>query len=161
MVAVFLGLGSNIDPAANLKHCAALLREAWPDIVFSPVYESAPREVTDQPAFLNAVARIETEQPPEAVADQCRAIEAALGKDPPFRFGPRTIDIDVLLYGDKRVEEEDLLIPHPRLAERRFVLEPLVALTGPETKHPLFPAAWEDLRQKTLDQPCAKTAVSL
>ena len=161
MATIFLGLGSNIEPEANLRRAAALLREAWPDVVFSPVYRTAPREVLDQPEFLNAVARLETSEPPAAVAGRCQDIEEELGKKPPFKFGPRTIDIDVLLYGNEVIETNDLIIPHPRLHERRFVLEPLCQLADSSEQHPQIRASWNDLFLQALEQTCSRVELQL
>ena len=107
---------------------ATLLREVWPNIVFASVYKTAPREVEDQPIFLNTAATIETDETVEIVHKKTMAIEQALKKAPPFRFGPRTIDIDILLYDDVNIRTDSLTVPHPRMLERHFVLEPLSEL---------------------------------
>jgi 2-amino-4-hydroxy-6-hydroxymethyldihydropteridine diphosphokinase len=92
----------------------------------SSVRETDPVGLVDQPRFLNAVARIETDLRPPELLDRMLATERELGRrrDGP-RFGPRTIDLDLLIYGDEEIDEPGLIVPHPRLAERRFVLEPL------------------------------------
>ncbi|HLD64201.1 MAG TPA: 2-amino-4-hydroxy-6-hydroxymethyldihydropteridine diphosphokinase, partial [Candidatus Peribacteraceae bacterium] len=128
MATVFLGIGSNINAAENLRMAAALFRAVWPNIVFSSVYETAPREIEDQPVFLNTAATIETDETVEIVHKKTMAIEQALKKAPPFRFGPRTIDIDILLYDDVNIRTDSLTVPHPRMLERHFVLEPLSEL---------------------------------
>ena len=120
MSTIFLGLGSNIDPEANLKAAAKELRDIWPDIRFSHVYRSKAAEVTDQPDFLNAVAVIETDETPEKIASRLHTIEKILKKNPPFRFGPRTIDLDLLLYGDDTITTAKLTVPHPRMHQRRL-----------------------------------------
>ena len=159
---------------------AGLLRKLWPTIVFSHVYRSSPQEVTDQPDFLNAVARFETEDSPEDIAAQLREIEQTLGKAPPFRFGPRTIDLDILLFKEKIIPNESewlsnfqfpisnsssettkLILPHPRLHLRRFVLEPLCELIDPQAMHPLLNETYAMLLEKTRNQCCTVTSLEL
>jgi 2-amino-4-hydroxy-6-hydroxymethyldihydropteridine diphosphokinase len=96
----------------------------------SSVYETEPQgEVLDQPDFLNAAVRIETKLGPEDLLDACKAVERELGRTAGGpRHGPRPIDVDLLLLGDLRVDEEDLVIPHPGITRRRFVLVPLLEL---------------------------------
>jgi 2-amino-4-hydroxy-6-hydroxymethyldihydropteridine diphosphokinase len=125
----YVGLGSNLgDREGFLRRAVELLRaEPGIDVLaVSSVRETDPVELVDQPRFLNAVARVETDLAPGVLLDRMLAAERALGRrrDGP-RFGPRTIDLDLLLYGDEAIEEPGLTVPHPRLAERRFVLEPL------------------------------------
>src|SRR3989338_7615819 len=118
MTQIFLGLGSNIDPEMNLQKAAAMLREHFPSIIFSSVYRTAAREVEDQDDFLNAVAACATEKSPEEVHSILNGIEDSLGKAPPFRFGPRTIDLDLLLHGNQSQianRKSELVIPHPRM----------------------------------------------
>jgi 2-amino-4-hydroxy-6-hydroxymethyldihydropteridine diphosphokinase len=125
----YVGLGSNLgDREGFLRRAVELLRaEPGIDVLaVSSVRETDPVGLVDQPRFLNAVARVETDLAPGVLLDRMLAAERALGRrrDGP-RFGPRTIDLDLLLYGDEAIEEPGLTVPHPRLAERRFVLEPL------------------------------------
>jgi 2-amino-4-hydroxy-6-hydroxymethyldihydropteridine diphosphokinase len=123
----YLGLGSNVgDRLANLRAAADRL----PVVARSSVYETEPQgEVLDQPDFLNAVVRIETELDPEGLLRLAKAVEAELGRDfGQVRHGPRVIDIDVLLLGDIRLETDRLTLPHPEVTTRRFVLEPLLEL---------------------------------
>jgi 2-amino-4-hydroxy-6-hydroxymethyldihydropteridine diphosphokinase len=125
----YIGLGSNLgDREAFLRRALELLR-AEPEIdvtAVSSVRETDPVGLVDQPRFLNAVARVETDLAPRELLDRMLAAERELGRrrDGP-RFGPRTIDLDLLIYGDEEIDEPGLVVPHPRLAERRFVLEPL------------------------------------
>jgi 2-amino-4-hydroxy-6-hydroxymethyldihydropteridine diphosphokinase len=121
---------------------------------FSSLYGSAPREYEEQDWFLNAVGTVETEDSPKEVSQELRGIEAALKKAPPFKFGPRTIDLDLLLYGEEVVEENGLTVPHPRMHERRFVLEPLCELIDPEKTHPTLGKSWEELLAATEEQEC-------
>ena len=158
MSSVFLALGSNIDPEANLQAAAKRLRTLWPKIEFSHVYRTAPAEVTDQPEFLNAVALIEIEESPQEIVEKLHAIEKELKKDPPYRFGPRTIDLDLLLYGRMCLSEpanqqtSKLIIPHPRMHERRFVLEPLLELMDDAERHPLMPETFGELLNAVASQ---------
>jgi 2-amino-4-hydroxy-6-hydroxymethyldihydropteridine diphosphokinase len=95
----------------------------------SPAYETAPRELEDQPAFLNAAARVASDRPPDALLAEVKRMEAELGRDPGgLRFGPRAIDCDLLLWDGGAWRGPDLEIPHPRLAERRFALLPALDL---------------------------------
>lgn len=165
MMQIFLGLGSNIDPEQNLKKAAVMLRKHFPNIRFSSVYRTAAREVEDQDDFLNAVALIrtnqQTNQPPQVILSTLQSIERALHKAPPYRFGPRTIDLDLLLYGDQIRHDQTLVIPHPSMYERRFVLEPLCELIDLQSVHPVLKKSWEELLEKTLEQECVLTEISL
>lgn len=147
----YIGIGSNINPEENLKECAKILRTQYPNITFSSVYHTAARDEEDQDDFLNAVAKIETDDAPFDISGKLKGVELELKKDPPYEKGPRTIDIDVLLYDDIKLDDEHLTIPHPRMTERRFVLEPLSELEG----------SWNDALQKTLDQVCKKVRLDL
>jgi 2-amino-4-hydroxy-6-hydroxymethyldihydropteridine diphosphokinase len=129
--AVYIGLGGNLgDPVATLREAIerlALLPGVTLDAV-SSAYESAPVGLTDQPAFVNAAARVQTDLPLRELLDGLLAVEQALGRVRTVRYGPRTCDLDILLAGDESVDEPGLAVPHPRLAERRFALEPLLEL---------------------------------
>jgi 2-amino-4-hydroxy-6-hydroxymethyldihydropteridine diphosphokinase len=129
--AVYIGLGGNLgDPVATLR--AALARIAQlPGIeldAVSSAYESAPVGVTDQAPFANAAARLLTDLPLAEVLAGLLAVEQELGRVRSLRYGPRTCDLDILLAGAEVADEPGLSVPHPRLAERRFALEPLVEL---------------------------------
>lgn len=128
----YLGLGSNTgDRAANLRAATDALEAAGVDVgARASIYETAPQgEVLDQPDFLNSVVRVRTALEPLALLDLCKRIERDLGRDPDGRrHGPRPIDIDVLLVGDETLDHERLTLPHPEIASRRFVLEPLLEL---------------------------------
>ncbi len=128
----YVGLGGNVgDRGTYLRRAVERLRSE-PDVeivAVSRVRETEPVGYRDQPRFLNAVVALEAALPPRALLDRLLAIERELGRERNGpRYGPRTIDLDLLLYGDERVDEPGLVVPHPRLAERRFVLEPLVEL---------------------------------
>jgi 2-amino-4-hydroxy-6-hydroxymethyldihydropteridine diphosphokinase len=129
---VYIGLGTNLGDRAAMLRAALEQLAAEPGIEVagvSPVHETEPVGITDQPRFLNAAAAVETELPPRDVLDRLLGIERRLGRtrDGP-RFGPRTIDLDLLLYGNERIDEPGLEVPHPRLHERLFALEPLLEL---------------------------------
>jgi 2-amino-4-hydroxy-6-hydroxymethyldihydropteridine diphosphokinase len=129
---VFIGLGSNLgDRECYIRRALALLRaDPTIDVVaVSSVRETDPVGLVDQPRFLNAAVEAETGLSPRALLDRLLAVEQALGRRRTGpRYGPRTIDLDLLLCGDEVVEEPGLTLPHPRLSERRFVLEPLYEL---------------------------------
>ncbi|TSC57203.1 MAG: 2-amino-4-hydroxy-6-hydroxymethyldihydropteridine diphosphokinase, partial [Candidatus Peregrinibacteria bacterium Greene0416_19] len=148
--------GSNIDPERNLRKAAHLLREQWPRIRFSRVYETAPRDKQDQPPFLNAVAVFDSDEPPEDIHRILQAIEQTLGKHVTERFGPRTIDLDLLLYGDAVIDTPTLQVPHPRMHERRFVLEPLRELLSADLPHPTLRQSWRELSTAVAQQQCAR-----
>jgi 2-amino-4-hydroxy-6-hydroxymethyldihydropteridine diphosphokinase len=135
---VYLSLGSNVgDREQNLRE--ALERLEGPDLHVrrvSPTYETEPVEYTEQRWFLNLVAEAETELFPMQLLSRVGKIERALGRVRSVPKGPRTIDIDILLYGKTVVRSKELEIPHPRMAERRFVLAPLADL-APELRHPV------------------------
>jgi 2-amino-4-hydroxy-6-hydroxymethyldihydropteridine diphosphokinase len=127
----FLGLGSNLgDRLGTLQAAVDLLgAEAEIHVVSSSrVWESDPLGGPAQPDFLNAVIRIETSLMPRDLLLVCHRIEAALGRVRDVRWGPRTVDLDVLIYGDQTVDELDLTLPHPRMMQRAFVLLPLLEL---------------------------------
>jgi 2-amino-4-hydroxy-6-hydroxymethyldihydropteridine diphosphokinase len=126
----YVGLGANLgDRGATIRRAVELLA-ADPEIevaAVSSLRETDPVGYADQPPFLNGAAALDTELSPRGLLDRLLAIERKLGRvrgDGP-RNGPRAIDLDLLLYGDRVVDEAGLTVPHPRLAERRFVLEPL------------------------------------
>jgi 2-amino-4-hydroxy-6-hydroxymethyldihydropteridine diphosphokinase len=134
---VYIALGSNLgDRAENLR--AAREQIAAPDLRVlreSSVYETAPRDIEDQPWFLNQVIECETDLFPRQLLARLKKIERAMGRKKRVARGPREIDLDILLYGDAMVKAPELEVPHPRLTERRFVLEPLAELV-PDKKHP-------------------------
>jgi 2-amino-4-hydroxy-6-hydroxymethyldihydropteridine diphosphokinase len=122
----YVGLGANLgDREATIR--AAL--EALPGLVaVSSLRETDPVGVTDQPRFLNGVAAVETELSARELLDALLEIERELGRERRERWGPRTIDLDLLLFGEEQIDERGLSVPHPRLHERRFALEPLSEL---------------------------------
>ena len=132
----YLSLGSNLgDRAASLRAALAQLDAGGRLLAVSALYETQPVEVRDQPWFLNCVAAIETEKTPRELLQLALKIETAMGRLRMRERGPRNIDIDVVLFGDRVVDEPGLKIPHPAMQQRRFVLEPLVEI-APEARHP-------------------------
>jgi 2-amino-4-hydroxy-6-hydroxymethyldihydropteridine diphosphokinase len=129
----YVGLGANLGDREETLRRAVELLAAEPGIevvAVSSLRETEPVGYVDQPAFLNGACAVETELSPRDLLDRLLAIERALGRERGKgpRWGPRTIDLDLLLYGQETVEEPGLTVPHPRLSERSFALEPLVEL---------------------------------
>jgi 2-amino-4-hydroxy-6-hydroxymethyldihydropteridine diphosphokinase len=121
----------------------------------SSVYETEPRDFPDQPWFLNQVLEAETSLFPKQLLERTQKIERALGRTPTHPKGPRTMDIDILLYGDAIVSVPDLEIPHARLADRRFVLEPLAEI-APDLRHPRTGASAREMLAKVQNQKVQK-----
>ena len=137
MSGVYLGLGSNLgDREANLRDALRALWRMGRVESVSSLYETEPVGGPPQPPFLNAACRFETGLEPRPLLRFLQGLEHELGRRPGGeRWGPRSIDLDVLLYEDRRVDEEGLVVPHPRLAERAFVLAPLAGIAADVT-HP-------------------------
>lgn len=134
---VYLALGTNLgDRPGNLQNALAGLPPVVTVLESSPVYETLPWGVTDQPAFLNMVIKAETHSEPLELLKQLKLLETRLGRLPSIRYGPRLIDIDLLFYDDLILNTAELTIPHPNLHERAFVLVPLSDL-APEFIHPV------------------------
>lgn len=135
---IYLALGSNVgDRQANLRAARHALPPAVDLQACSPIYHTPPWGYDDQPEFLNQALEATTRLPPADLLAYLKSIEHTLGREKTFRYGPRVIDIDILFYGDRVIEEEGLIIPHPRLHERAFVLVPLADL-APEFNHPVL-----------------------
>lgn len=134
---VYLGLGANLgDRRQNISTAVELLSQ-WGQVEqLSSVYETDPVGYTDQPRFLNAACRLTTWLSPEELLTAAKDIEVGLGRQPAFPNAPRPIDIDILFYGDWIVNLPHLVIPHPRLDERAFVLVPLAEI-APDLVHPV------------------------
>jgi 2-amino-4-hydroxy-6-hydroxymethyldihydropteridine diphosphokinase len=127
MTIAYVGLGANLgDREATIRRAAELIGARR----LSAIRETEPWGVEDQPLFLNAVAELDTELSPRGLLDRLLEVERELGRtrESVARFGPRTIDLDLLLYGTEAINEPGLTVPHPRLHERLFVLEPLAEL---------------------------------
>ncbi len=135
---VYLALGTNLgDRPANLRAAIAALASIVTVLAESPVYETPPWGVTDQPPFLNMALKGETRLAPLALLTELKRLETRLGRRPSIRYGPRLIDMDILFYDDLILDSPELAIPHPRLHERAFVLVPLADL-APDLAHPVL-----------------------
>jgi 2-amino-4-hydroxy-6-hydroxymethyldihydropteridine diphosphokinase len=150
MPIVYIGLGANLasvagPPEATLAAVASRLETLGRLVAQSSLYSTEPVGFAEQPRFINAVVALETELAPGTLLDGLLAIEREFGRDrsTSFRNGPRTLDLDVLLFGDLVVSEADLEIPHPRLADRAFVLVPLAEIAP----HAIDPAAGRTVGQ--------------
>jgi 2-amino-4-hydroxy-6-hydroxymethyldihydropteridine diphosphokinase len=142
---VYLALGSNLgDRRHNLEAAIAALPPAVRVLERSPLYETAPWGVTDQPDFLNMVLKGETRLAPAALLARLKRIETDLGRLPTIRYGPRLIDLDILFYDSLVLSTPELTIPHPRLHERAFVLVPLADLAA-NLVHPVLGKPIRDL----------------
>jgi 2-amino-4-hydroxy-6-hydroxymethyldihydropteridine diphosphokinase len=136
MSTAYVALGSNQgERLHNLEESVRLISEFGEIHALSPIYETDPVGFADQPWFLNAVISVDSELSPLALLLALQEIERKLGKATPFLNGPRTIDLDILLYDDRVETSADLTLPHPRMHERRFVLTPLADIV-PEAMHP-------------------------
>ncbi len=136
MSKVYLALGTNLgDREENLRQAVMRLGEQVRIDARSRIYETEPWGVAEQPRFLNMVLVGETSLDAPALLRFLKSLERELGRTPGLRYGPRVIDLDILLFDDARIRTPDLIIPHPRLAERRFVLVPLADL-APDLIHP-------------------------
>ncbi len=138
MVRVYLGLGANLgDREANLRRARQELEARSIHVArMSPLYETEPWGVTDQPRFLNAACEASTVLAPHALLDVLKQIEREMGREETVRFGPRPIDLDILLYGDLVIDTPRLAIPHRGMLARSTVLVPLADI-APEVRHPL------------------------
>lgn len=151
MEQVFIALGSNLgDRQNNLDRALEALGATVRLTVRSSVYETDPAYVTDQPVFLNMVIAGETGLSAEPLLSELKRIEDELGRVPTRRNGPRVIDLDILYYGDQVMETDRLIVPHPRIAERLFVLEPLVEI-APEMRHPVLKMTTRELLERLKD----------
>ncbi len=144
-VIAYIGLGSNMGDSKDLlSRAIGMLAEAVRVTKVSSLYRTEPVGFREQEDFLNAVAEIETDRSPESLLDLCRSVEDRLGRRRSVRWGPRTVDLDILLYGDRAVNSPELVIPHSRMAERKFVLAPLAEI-APGAVHPLLKRTAGDL----------------
>lgn len=135
---VYIALGTNIgDRAENMQQALKELESIMQVEERSPIYETPPWGLVDQPDFLNQVVRGETELSPVELIKALKEIESEMGRVPTIRYGPRLIDLDLLFYDDLVFETEKLSIPHPRMRGRAFVLVPLADL-APEIIHPVY-----------------------
>ena len=144
---VFLALGTNLgDREGYLNQAIELIQETLQDVRIGPFIETKPVGVTDQPDFLNTVLVGYTELEPLDLLDFIKGIEKKIGRQVTYRWGPREIDIDIIFYDDLILKTEILEIPHPRMHERNFVLEPLMKLE-PNLVHPVLKKTIQELSQ--------------
>ena len=142
----YLSLGSNLgDRAAHLQTAISRLDALGKVIAVSSIYETEPVELTAQPWFLNCVVVLDTEKMPRQLLAGVLDVEQQMGRRRVQKKGPRTIDIDILLFGNSVIDTKGLTIPHPALHERRFVLEPL-AEVAPDIRHPALKRTMRELR---------------
>ena len=148
---VYLSLGSNVgDRAANLRTAIQGLEELGHVTSTSSFYETEPVDVKDQPWFLNCVVKLETELMPKQLLNAVLALEERMGRRRKQPKGPRAIDVDILLFGNSMIESKELVVPHPRMHERRFVLEPMAEIAG-EMRHPGLKRTMRELRDGLAD----------
>jgi len=143
---VYLSLGSNVgDRAANLNAAIDRLGNLGKVMAVSSFYETEPMEFAAQPWFLNCAVELDTEKMPKQLLASVLDIEREMGRRRVQKKGPRTLDIDILLFGNAIIQTKGLTIPHPAMHERRFVLEPLVEI-APGMRHPVLKRTVRELR---------------
>ena len=143
---VYLSLGSNLgDRAANLRTAIEKLADLGTVVATSSFYETEPVELTAQPWFLNCAVKLDTEKMPRQLISAILNLEQGMGRQRKQKKGPRNIDIDILLFGTSIIEIPGLTVPHPKLHERRFVLEPLAEIAS-DVRHPIFKRSIRELR---------------
>ena len=144
---VYLSLGSNLgDREANLANAIARLRQLGEVVAVSSFYETEPMEFAAQPWFLNCAVALKTELMPKQFLSKMLSIERELGRRRTQPKGPRTIDLDILLFGNSVIHTPQLDVPHPAMHQRRFVLEPLTEI-APDVRHPVFKRTAQELRE--------------
>ncbi|MGV3240492.1 2-amino-4-hydroxy-6-hydroxymethyldihydropteridine diphosphokinase [Streptococcus hyovaginalis] len=151
---VYLSLGSNIgDRLEYIREAVQMLhnQEEIKVVNISSVYETDPVGYEEQALFLNIVIQVETSLNPLSLLEQCQKIESELGRKRIIRWGPRTIDLDILLYNQENIVSEKLIIPHPRIEERAFVLVPLIEI-APDIKLPNKPILLKESLQLLRDR---------
>lgn len=137
MHTIYLGLGTNLgDRLRNLQKAVSSLSPVMSVTAVSPIYQTDPWGVTDQPAFFNLCLEATTTLNPQTLLHYLKNLETELGRQKTIKWGPRLIDIDILLYNDKIVKANNLTIPHPHMTERAFVIVPLADI-APDLIHPV------------------------
>jgi len=148
----FISAGSNLgDRKANLEFALSSLAKHGIVSKISSYFETEPVGFADQPWFLNLAVELKTRLAPSELLLLCRDIEKDCGRVRTFPNAPRTLDLDILLYGDAVINQKDLTIPHPRLCERRFVLVPLAQI-APDVRHPVLEKSIRSLLQACADR---------
>jgi len=146
-VKAYLSLGSNVgDRLANLNNAIEQLRQREQVVAVSSFYETEPVEFTDQPWFVNCVVKIETQRTAQELLQEILSIEQNMGRHRLQPKGPRNIDLDILIMDDLILDTPEVTIPHPAMAERRFVLEPLAEI-DPGVMHPVLKKSATELLQ--------------
>lgn len=147
MTTTYIALGSNMGDRLNYLEKALSCFKQYHQLELkkaSSVYETPPWGKTDQSPFLNCVLEIDTSFTPQMLLETLREIERQLGRERKEKWGPRTIDLDILLYGDEIINTTDLTIPHPRMSQRAFVMIPLIEI-APDLIHPVFKKTMKEL----------------
>ena len=155
MTAAWIGLGANLGDARSAFDAALSQLDAHPQISVlarSGLYQTAPVGQLAGNAFLNAVCRVETSLAPLEMLDVLQSIEKQLGRQRGIPWGPRTLDLDLLFFGEQLIESPRLTVPHPGAWYRRFVLDPLIEI-APDLKHPLFQVSLSELRDRLQARP--------
>lgn len=154
MSVAYVALGSNLgDKEQNIRRALELMEHHGIQVIqVSPLITTEPYGVTDQPEFLNGAAEVEWPGDAESLLHTLLAIELEMGRQRKRHWGERNIDLDLLLFGDQQLHTDDLVLPHPDMVNRSFVLEPLAAI-APQAVHPVLHRTigelWQELRQKS------------
>ena len=153
----YIGLGSNLgDSVRNLRSALDMMAQFAVDVQPSPLYRTAPQGFRSQPAFYNAVCRLRTRLTPFRLMEELLGIEATIGRRRTFRNAPRPLDLDILLYNCLALHTPPLLLPHPRMTERLFVLRPLADI-APHLRHPVSGLTVSDILARLPPDPDAMT----
>ncbi|HIJ10420.1 TPA: 2-amino-4-hydroxy-6-hydroxymethyldihydropteridine diphosphokinase [Candidatus Woesearchaeota archaeon] len=147
---IILSIGSNINASENITKALSLLSTKFTITTQSSFYKTEPVGYENQEWFLNMVVVIETDLDPHSLLETLQEIETELGRERTTQNGPRTCDLDILLYKSKIIKENNLTIPHPRLHERNFVLVPLAEI-APNIRHPVFQKSITQLQEECKD----------